>query len=270
MLSSMFLSLARGSATGFRTLSSLLDAEPLSEVSADQPRDPLAAHRFQQRKARGPHRLAEDPERAALPLGPFPDLLQEAHGAEIVGLHEQDLALLQERQLARAAADVQDHGGAGQLHLGADAERDQAGLLGPGDHLEIDAGLLVDPVHERGPVLGLAGGARGHGSVEHHAVLLHEIPEAAERLDRALHGLRVDPAVLEDRFSQADRDPLPLEDLVPCGALEFRDGDPHRVAAHVHPRAADRKAARLVLAHVSYVTAYVRLWGRRGGMKWSS
>src|SRR2546428_2561304 len=102
----------------------------------------MPAERLEERKTRGAYRVPQKAQGTfVLSLS---RAIQQAHRPEIVRFNEEDLPSLHQRQLTRAAADVQDEGGSPiERKLGAHAERDQARLFGPRNQVQIDPRLRV-------------------------------------------------------------------------------------------------------------------------------
>ena len=209
-------------------------------------RHPMAPKRLEHREARRAQPLAQDPEQF-VPRGAS-HLLQETDRAQIVRFDEEDLPLLQERELGGSASHVHDQRRPTQSHLLAHAERDEASLLGALDQLEVDAGLRVHALQKGAAVLRLARRAGRDGPVEHHVVLLHHRAEFPEGVQRLVQCVGIDAAGLEHRLPQPHGNALSLENPVVGGTLEFGDGQAQGVAPHVHSGAPDGKA-RLVGSH---------------------
>ena len=137
---------------------------------------------------------------------------READGAELEAAGVEDLALAADDQLGRAAADVA-HEGLAVVHRHGlqHAEVDEAGLLEPRDHLDVDADL-ARPLDEHGPVLGLADGRGGHGA-HGRAVDRRHLAEAGQRLDATRHRRRGEPLHVARRRPEAHHLLLALDDL---------------------------------------------------------
>ena len=85
-------------------------------------------------------------DRASAGVAAREEAVGEPDGAELEAAGGERLALLADEQLGRAAADVdEEQPPVEHRHRLQHAEVDQAGLLGAGDHLDVDAGLARGP-----------------------------------------------------------------------------------------------------------------------------
>ena len=97
--------------------------------------------------------------------------LEHPHRAEGQGDREDGVPLLEEGELGRAAADVdEERAMVAERDAPRDRELDEARLLDALDRLDLDVRLALRPLDERGTVLGLADGARCDGAVRVHLV----------------------------------------------------------------------------------------------------
>jgi hypothetical protein len=118
------------------------------------------------------------------------------------------------RDLDTAAPDVHHHGLAA-LEVGAVGGRqmDEPCLLGAGDDLRVDAGLLRDGIEEIAAVLGLPCSARGAGDDLVDAVRIGEPLELRQGLQARRHGLRGQSAAVQATRPQTDHVLLTVDDL---------------------------------------------------------
>ena len=111
--------------------------------------------------------------------------LEHPHGAEGQRHREDRLAVLEQRELRRAAAHVDEERPLlADRDAPRDRELDEARLLDALDGLELDARLAPRPLDERRPVLGLAHGARRDGAVGVDLRAVHLAAELAQRVAR--------------------------------------------------------------------------------------
>ena len=113
-----------------------------------------------------------------------------------------------------------------------DAEVDQAGLLDPRDHLDVDAGLVPRPVEELVGVDRLADGAGGdgpHGRPE----AVGDVAHPAEGGDAAVDGVRRELLHVAAAVAEADDLPLARQRLEPVAADRAGDDEVEAVRADV-------------------------------------
>jgi hypothetical protein len=149
--------------------------------------------------------------------------LEQADGAQGVGVRRHRTAVLHQDRLHAAAAQVQQQGAPlGQVCAGLHRTGQEPGLLGSGDHLDRHRRHRGEPLDHSVAIGRLAQGGGGHGPDPLHAVLLAQVGEATQRGFRRIQGLRPDAALGVDVQAQADRGPVARQHhrLAPLDALD--------------------------------------------------
>jgi len=77
----------------------------------------------------------------------------------------------------------------GQIHPAGHGQMYQSGLLGSGDHLQIDPRLVHHPIHQLLAVFGLPHGTGRYSSEGVQLQPLHLVPEGGEGSHCPFHGL---------------------------------------------------------------------------------
>ena len=195
----------------------------LLPVSAPRQLPAHQVHVFAQQLPRAPEVLLRGGEH-----------VQQADRAEVVGVGQGDPAVLDEGDLHRAAAEVDDEGAL--LPEGdplPDGEGDQPRLLVAVDHLDADAGGALEAAEQEVGVGRLPGGAGGDGPDGLHPVGLQELAEAPEGGLGLPDVLLPDGPLQEDVAPQADRLPEVLQDPVRGVPGRLHHVEPDRVGSHV-------------------------------------
>ena len=147
------------------------------------------------------------------------ELLGQTHGSERQTRHLLDLTPDRERELAAAAAEIdQEHPAGREPRAGHHAQVNEAAFLEPGDHLDLPARRRPHPVAERLRVLGLPHGARRDHADRGGAVALHGTMKALQRLDRPVHRLRLEQAGPEHRLAEPGNLAVLVDADDPCRA----------------------------------------------------
>ncbi len=119
--------------------------------------------------------------------------LGEPDGAQLEAQRLEHLRALADDELGAATADVDEQVAAVEAGDGPQhPDVDQAGLLGAGHHLDLDAGLGPRPAQELVPVVRLAHGAGGHG-VQRRSCALGDLAEPLQGGHAALDGFGFKP-----------------------------------------------------------------------------
>ncbi len=144
-----------------------------------------------------------------------------------------------------------------------DRQVDQPGLLGAGDDLEVDAGLVAHPLDEALAVRALANSARRDGPVAGDPEDVHPLPEAGERRHRAVHGVARQLAGEEDVVPESDRRPLTLQHGPGRRVGELGGVESDRVRADVDGTDPERerhltRGCRAALPPLACVSAHLR------------
>ena len=165
-------------------------------------------------------------------------VLAHADRPEGVGAGVDGLALAQEREVGAAAADLgHERIAAGESRVVAErlahGHVAEAVLLGPVDHLDVDAGAQPNPVEERVPVDGLAHGARRHRAVPDDAVRVHDPAEALERAQGRLDRRRAESAAREGVAAELDGPRRLFEDARRLAGRQLRHDEPDGARPHV-------------------------------------
>jgi hypothetical protein len=164
------------------------------------------------------------------------EALGEADGAELEAARLEHATGPAENELGAAAADVDQH----DLliedgHRLQHTQVDEPGLLDPGDHLDLDAGLRPGALEEDVAVLRFAHGTR-RDRVHSGAGDLRHLAEALQRLDAAVDGRRLQHLHVARARAQAHHLLLAVDDLE-AGAVEgARHEQVDRVRADVDGR----------------------------------
>ena len=162
------------------------------------------------------------------------ELLGETHGAERQARHLLDLPADRERELAAAAAEIdQQHAAGGEARPRHDAEVNQPSLLEPGDHLELPPRRRPHPILEGLGVLGLAHRARGEDPHRRDAVLLDLAMKALQGVDGGFHRLRLELPGAEDGLAETRHRAILVDGGELSGAREARDLQTDRVGSDV-------------------------------------
>ena len=142
-----------------------------------------------------------------------------------------------DHQLEAAAPEVEGQGRGGiDDDAGAHGLEDQARLLPPADHPDLDAGLGLDAVDDRSRVAGVAEGGGGAGDHLVHLEGVGEGPEAPDHLDRRRCRHLTDLAGVGDDAAEPEHLLVADEGLEGPVGVGIGDQQVERVAAEVQRR----------------------------------
>ena len=136
--------------------------------------------------------------------------------------------------LQGAAADVEDQELARRpAEPAAGGEEGEAGLLGAGEHLELDAGLGP---HAREDVVGVAGLADGGGGEREQvldALVLGGLERVLDDRDEFLDALGADRTGLVEELGEAQFGLVRVRGKGACAGVRVHHQEVHRVRSHV-------------------------------------
>ena len=136
-----------------------------------------------------PHVLPAVGDRSRRDVAAREEAVRQADRADLEAACRERLAALAEQQLRRSAADVDEEDPPVEDgHRLEHAEVDQAGLLGAGDDLDVDARLGAGAVEEGLGVDRFTYGARGHGA-QRGVVAVDDAAHPAQAGDAPVDGL---------------------------------------------------------------------------------
>ncbi len=222
--------------------------------AADEHVEPELVHLGHERSERRPDELAARADRCGMDAVSAEEASGQADRAELEAARGERLASFSDQQLGRTAPDVDEHQPlVVDRHGLQHPEVDEAGLLDAGDHLDLDAGLVVRASHECIVVLGLPHRARGDRTNRGAFGLCHP-PHVGQGTDATFHRVGVEHLHVPGTGTEAHHLPLSRDDLEAAVRRDACDHEVDRVRADVdrreHRVGLDRHLDRHLVRHV--------------------